>query len=188
MNETATEQELIAILQPETVLEEQLILDPEFREGLLWGKPRRGHPEGPVYKHIREVLDNIEDLKVANDTREKLRIIAYAHDSFKHKEDTSHPRNWDLHHSKLARRFMENWITDPGILDVIELHDEVYHIWRFIHLKQKPEQGIFHKRMLMQRLGDQFPLYAMFFRCDTLTGDKDQRPLEWFDIEFKIGQ
>ncbi|MDV7390303.1 hypothetical protein RZS08_03065, partial [Arthrospira platensis SPKY1] len=59
-------------LQPETDLERQLILHPEFREGLLWGVPRYGHPEGEIYKHIREVLDNIERLPIGLNIRRKL--------------------------------------------------------------------------------------------------------------------
>ena len=181
MNNLTLEKEITAILQPETPLEKQLIENPEFREGLLWGRPRPGHPEGEVYKHIREVLDNIDELGVDETTRKKLRIIAFAHDSFKHLEDRSHPRNWDLHHSKLARKFMENWTDDPAILDIIELHDDVYHIWRFFHFYHNTEKGECRKQIFLNRIGDNLELYAMFFRCDTLTGDKDQRPLVWFE-------
>ncbi len=178
------EKKLINILQPETPLEKRLMEHPEIIKGLLWGRPRRGHPEGEVYKHVREVLDNIELLEVEPVTREKLRVVAFTHDSFAHQEHRSLPRDWDRHHSKLARKFMENWIDDTVILDIIEFHDEVYHIWRFLHLYNKPEKGKLRKEIFLQRIGEHLPLYAMFFKCDTFTGDKDQGPLDWFEKEF----
>lgn len=184
MNDIMLDKVLIDVLRPETELERKLIENPELKEGLFWGKPRRGHPEGAVYKHIREVLDNIDQLTTTPKERERLRIVAFTHDSFKHKEDRSYPRNWDLHHSKLARRFMENWTDDPVLLDLIELHDEVYHIWRFFHLYNKPEKGEMRKELFLERIGEHLSLYAMFFKCDTRTGDKDQRPLEWFERTF----
>ena len=52
------------LLKPETDIENQLINDPDFKEGLFWGKPRYGHPEGKVIYHIAEVLKNIDQLKV----------------------------------------------------------------------------------------------------------------------------
>ena len=183
MNDLTTERAISAILQPETTLERQLIEDPDFQRGLLWGKPRRGHPEGEVYKHIREVLDNIDQLDINSEQRQQLRLIAFAHDSFKHLEDRSHPRNWNLHHSKIARRFMEKWIDDEAVLDIIEMHDDVYHIWRFFHLYHNQEKGEQRKAKFLERIGDNLELYAHFFRCDTLTGDKDKRPLEWFEAE-----
>ncbi len=181
MNDLSIEQAIIELLKPETSLEKKLLEDPEFQKGLLWGKPRRGHPEGEVYKHIRDVLDNIDQLDINPEQRRRLRLIAFAHDAFKHLEDRSHPRNWDLHHSKIARTYMERWIADEVVLDIIELHDEVYHIWRFFHLYHNTEKGESRKAIFLNRIGDNLELYAMFFRCDTLTGDKDQRPLEWFE-------
>ncbi|KAA3636122.1 MAG: hypothetical protein DWQ02_08715 [Bacteroidetes bacterium] len=181
MNDLILERAITEVLQPETELEKKLMEDPEFRKGLMWGKPRRGHPEGEVYKHIREVLDNIDQLNTSEEQRQQLRLIAFVHDTFKHIEDRSHPRNWNLHHSKIARRFMENWTDDEVVLDIIEMHDDVYHIWRFFHLYHNVEKGERRKARFLERIGDNLQLYALFFRCDTLTGDKDQRPLKWFE-------
>ena len=55
--------DIFEILQPETKLERELIEDEEFRKGLFWGKPRFGHPEGMVLYHIKEVLENIQQLQ-----------------------------------------------------------------------------------------------------------------------------
>ena len=47
------------LIKAETALELQLINEPEFRKGLIWGTPRFGHPEGTIVLHINEVLNNI---------------------------------------------------------------------------------------------------------------------------------
>jgi hypothetical protein len=80
-------------LQPETELEYMLLRDPEFTTGLGWGIPRYGHPEGEVYKHIREVLENVDLLQLAPKERQQLRLIAFAHDTFKYKEAKGYPRD-----------------------------------------------------------------------------------------------
>lgn len=169
-------------LQPETNLERELILHPDFLDGLLWGTPRYGHPEGEVYKHIREVLDNIDKLALPQASRRKLRLIAFLHDSFKHREDKhTRPRDWSKHHAVLAREFAEQFIEDPILLDIIEFHDEAYYCWRLKYLYQQPEQGSLRLRKLLERFGDHLQLYYLFFKCDTSTGDKNQAPLVWFE-------
>lgn len=169
-------------LQPETDLERRLILHPEFQEGLLWGVPRYGHPEGEIYKHIREVLDNIDRLDVDKLTRRKLRTITFLHDTFKHREDRSRPRDWSRHHAVLARKFAEQFIDDFMLLEVIELHDEAYYCWQMKHLYQQKEAGSRRLRRLLDRIDDHLQLYYLFFKCDTRTGDKNQAPLRWFEM------
>ena len=41
---------------PETDLERALSSDPVLEEGLAWGEPRRGHPEGSVGAHVADLL------------------------------------------------------------------------------------------------------------------------------------
>ena len=168
-------------LLPETKLEQALILHPAFQEGLLWGVPRYGHPEGEIYKHIREVLDNVDRLPVDKFTREKLRLITFIHDTFKYQEDKCRPRVWSKHHAVLARRFAEQFIEDEVLLEIIELHDEAYYCWRLKHLYQQPEEGTRRLRKLLERINGHLQLYYLFFKCDTRTGDKNQAPLMWFE-------
>jgi hypothetical protein len=166
------------LLRPETELERSLLAADEFRHGLFWGKPRYGHPEGLVLYHIREVLDNIDKLVIDPTTRSKLRIITFAHDTFKYKEDKS---DWSTHHSILARQFMEDFIEDQMLLDIIELHDEAYYSWRLKVLYNRVEEGQKRLDKLIDRIGNQMQLYYLFFKCDTKTGDKTQSPLYWFE-------
>ena len=83
-NTLLTQQHVIDLLRPETALEVSLIEHPDFFEGLFWGKPRFGHPEGQVLYHIREVLDNIELLEISSQDRAILRVVTFVHDTFKY--------------------------------------------------------------------------------------------------------
>jgi hypothetical protein len=167
------------LIIPETRLEEQLITSPEFNKGLLWGKPRYGHPEGLVLYHIIEVLDNIERLTLTTIERETLRLVALVHDTFKFREEELRIWNDDYtqHHGVLARRFMEQYTDNQQILNLIELHDEAYYIWKSgDELRQKNRV-----ERLFNRLGDDLQLFYAFFKCDTQTGDKTQVPISWFE-------
>jgi hypothetical protein len=173
--------DLKAVLQPESSLERAILQAPDFRRGLFWGVPRYGHPEGEIYKHIKEVLTNIDRLPVNARDRSRLRIIAFAHDTFKYCEDKRRPRDWSHHHGRLARHFLADYTGDSVILDIVELHDEAYYAWRTKFLYHLPENGEKRLQKLLDRLKDNLQLYYLFFKCDTLTGDKTPAPLHWFE-------
>lgn len=168
-------------LRPETDLERQLLRMPAFVKGLHWGVPRYGHPEGEVYKHVREVLDNVDKLTLSDDARNLLRLVSFSHDTFKYLEDKGTPRDWTKHHGILARRFMEQFTNDRVLLNIIEYHDEAYFSWRSIHLFHQSTEGTRRFHNLLDLLGDNLQLYYLFFKCDTLTGDKNLAPLAWFE-------
>jgi len=177
------------LLAPETKLEQQLLSFPEFQEGLNWGIPRYGHPEGKVGLHIREVLNNIDQFAKCATQRAQLRLIAFVHDTFKYLEDTKRqPRDWSKHHGVYARRYLERFTNDESLLDIVELHDEAYYIWR--DAKSQQGQSAAHIRLekLQNRIHNNMPLYFAFFLCDTKTGDKNQAPLEWFTKVVSKGQ
>lgn len=175
--------DMAAFLRLETAEERQFIDNPAFVEGLAWGVPRFGHPEGEVYKHVREVMDNIDKLVITPLARSRLRIIALAHDTFKNIEDKSYPRDWSKHHGVYARRFLERYTNDPAVLDITELHDEAYYAWRHQYLYHEPQAGQERLQRLLDAIGPHRQLYYLFFKCDTQTGDKNQAPLKWFEKE-----
>lgn len=186
-NGTLSDVWIEALLKPENELEKTILKDSSFRKGLLWGKPRFGHPEGKIVYHIREVLDNIDKLSISSEQRIQLRIIAFVHDTFKCSEDKSgNPRDWSKHHAVYARKFLEKYINDPAILIVTALHDEAYYSWRQIHLYGKAELGKNQLEKLFVDLGESIQLYYLFFKCDTQTGDKNQAPLKWFEKTVKL--
>lgn len=167
------------IIKPETALESAIMNDPLFLQGANWGVPRRGHPEGQVIYHIEEVLVNIDKYSEGN-TREKLRLIAITHDTFKFKVDSAKPRYGENHHAMIARRFAESYISDRQVLDVIELHDEAYNAW----VKGKKSDWLKAESRLnnlIDRLGDALPLFRVFYRCDNETGNKRQDNIIWFE-------
>lgn len=168
----------------ETALERVLIEHPLMKEGMHWGIPRYGHPEGEVYKHVKEVLANIDCLKISEKEREWLRIIALVHDTFKFQEDKREPRNWHRHHAVLARRFLEQYVEEEVLLNIIQNHDEVYYIWRDIVLFKQQERGMQRMERLLDRLQGHNQLYYLFFKCDTQTGDKNPAPIKWVEEHF----
>ena len=177
---------IVDFLKPETALESMLLENPCFNEGLFWGVPRYGHPEGEVVYHIREVLDNIDKLNISAQYREKLRLIALIHDTFKYKEHKGLPRDWTQHHAILARKFAEGYINDAALLDIIELHDEAYHIWIQFAIKKNQENGQKRLENFLHKIGNSsIQLYYLFFKCDTQTGDKNQAPVKWFEENIK---
>jgi len=171
--------DILALLSPETTQEKAFLKAEAFQKGLLWGKPRFGHPEGQVYKHIREVLDNIDRLPIDSTTRRDLRTVAFVHDTFKYAEDKSHPRDWSKHHGVLARQFLEQYTKDPRLLKVVEFHDEAYYVWRMKALYQKVEQSEARLKRLLEIMGADIQFFYLFFKCDTLTGDKTLAPVHW---------
>lgn len=169
------------ILLPETELEYALLELPEFQIGLDWGEPRFGHPEGKVAYHVREVLDNIARLpNITDRDRKRLRIIAFAHDTFKYLEDRGSPRDWSRHHAAIARDYMTNFTSDQSVLDVIGSHDDAYYAWLN---ERKSVEHLRHKTLesLTNRLDYCLQLFYLFFKCDTLTGDKTLAPVSWFE-------
>lgn len=174
-------QELHRLLQPETALEASFLEDPEFCRGLVWGVPRYGHPEGTIWRHIIEVNENIDNLPVDAETRRKLRLICWTHDTFKHIEDKSSPRDWSKHHGVYAMKFLARYCDDHLLLKVIEFHDEAYYVWRLTHLYHNLAEADQRLKALRAAVGPYWQLYYLFFKCDTATGDKNPAPLIWFE-------
>jgi hypothetical protein len=180
---TLSTTQLYALLRPETDLERHLLSLSAIQQGLLWGEPRFGHPEGRIAFHVREVLDNIARIEgLSKKMRQQLRLIALVHDTFKYAEPRTRPRQWDRHHAVLARQFLEPYTADIAVLDVVETHDDAYYAWLAeknpTFKAENPHKTLEHLR---RRVGHCLQLYYLFFKCDTQTGDKVQAPLLWFE-------
>ena len=176
-----TSTELKDLLQPETPLEASFLEDAEFCRGLQWGVPRYGHPEGTIMAHIVEVNANIDRLPIDAETRCRLRIICWVHDTFKHIEDKGSPRDWSKHHGVYARKFLARYHDDPLLLNLVEMHDDAYYAWRLAHLYNRPAESEERIAALRKAVGDYWQLFYLFFKCDTSTGDKNPAPLVWFE-------
>ncbi|MFT4663674.1 MAG: hypothetical protein ACI8YQ_000187 [Polaribacter sp.] len=175
-----------ALLNPETTLERKLLTIPEFSNGLHWGTPRFGHPEGKILFHVKDVLDNVDKLSLpSQQDRERLRVIAMVHDTFKYQEGGGrHPRDWNMHHAVIARRFMENHSQDRSLLNIIQWHDEAYYCWRLSEIYRNPSDGKERLTKLIDQIGPDLQTYYHFFLCDTRTDGKNQAPIKWIETHF----
>jgi hypothetical protein len=177
---------LSSVLRPENALEGHLLNLPDFQRGLFWGEPRFGHPEGKVVFHVREVLDNIDRIPMLPHLeRVRLRLVAFAHDTFKYEEDRSRPRNWAKHHAQLARQFLSQFTDDQVVLDILETHDDAFYAWLASRIDASntltPTHPVKTLESLLNQMGYCMQTYYLFFKCDTQTGDKTQAPLKWFE-------
>lgn len=164
----------------ENDLEKKILQDEAFQMGLSWGKPRKGHPEGKIHLHIQEVLQNVDFFtKKSPELRDDLRLITLVHDTFKYKECTMSPRNWDQHHAVIARKFLAQHTDRQDLLTIVETHDDLYYAWR--KGIKSPELGKKRLEILLGKIEDHLKLYYLFFLCDTLTGDKTKEPIKWFE-------
>ncbi len=180
---------LIDVFRPETDLEGFLLAQPDIRAGLGWGVPRFGHPEGAVWRHIREVLDNIDLLpQLSSRDRRDLRVVAFVHDTFKFAEDKSEPRDWSRHHGVLAREYLRQFYRQHRVLELVEWHDEAYYCWRLEALYHRPSKSRQRLDALLDRFAGELQFYHRFFVCDTRTGDKNLAPLRWFVREAGVEQ
>ena len=167
--------------QLETELEHEITQHPEWREGIEYGRHRRGHPEGAVKSHIADVLLNVDRFFIDSPQRATLRLIALIHDTLKFRVDADRPRSGENHHAMIARRFAESFISDPAVLDVIELHDEAYNAWQCGNRDGRWDKASRRALALLDRLGDSIGLYLAFYRCDNATTGKDQNCYDWFE-------
>jgi hypothetical protein len=175
-------EDLIPGFQPETELERRVTEDPELLEGLAWGKPRKGHPEGSIAAHVRDLLVRLESLGVQGEERVLLRFIVLVHDSFKNRVQEWRPRVGENHHAMRARRFAERYTDDERLLTTIELHDRPYGIWR----KRRRTGWLDRKRLeeMLRRIPDQ-KLFLRFVELDGSSEGKRPEPVEWFKEELR---
>lgn len=183
VQEKMTEEKIRALLQLETETERQLLDFPEIIQGLNWGVPRFGHPEGKVVYHVLEIFNNLDSIRpsLSVQDRQILRLVTILHDTFKYDEDKTNPRDWSKHHSALAADFAEKFFSDTAIIDIIRRHDDAYYSWKLFLLQDQPEQALKLLDLLLDKVGYCLQLYYIFFICDTATGDKTQAPVKWFE-------
>jgi hypothetical protein len=174
--------ELVEGFVPETDLERRIAADPIVLRGLAWGVPRPSHPEGPVGRHVADLLATIDAWDEHGDRRRDLRFIALIHDALKYKVRDWLPHHGPNHHAARARRLAESYLEDEAVLATIELHDRPYGIWR-----RSGGAGRFDDRALramLERIPDR-GLFLRFVELDGSTAGKDPEPIAWFRSELE---
>ena len=165
---------------PETELERAVTADPMIAEGLAWGEPRRGHPEGSVGAHVADLLETIERWGDAGQRRRDLRFMAIVHDSLKYKVQHWRPRTGENHHAMRARRFAERYTADERLLATIELHDKPYNLWRKFEHRGRMDDHAFNA--MVDRIPD-VDLFLRFVELDGSTEGKTHEPIRWLKSE-----
>ena len=179
--EGSTAAALVTGFEAENELERAVSADPILLRGLAWGRPRRGHPEGSVGAHVRDLLATIErGARPAR--RSELRFLALVHDSLKFQVSNWRPKSGENHHATRARRFAERYTGDERLLSVIEQHDRPYNLWR-----RRPRRRTLDEREI-ERLIERVPdldLFVRFLRLDCSTEGKNPEPVRWFEEELE---
>jgi hypothetical protein len=172
--------ELIPGFEPETDLERRLVAEPELLEGLAWGQPRAGHPEGAVGTHVGHLLETLDGSEENDERRELLRFMAIVHDAFKYQVRERLPRVGENHHAMRARRFAERFTNDERLLSAIEFHDRPYALWRKMKRRRKLDEPGFQR--MIKRIHDP-ELFLRFIELDGSTEGKRPEPTAWFRDE-----
>jgi hypothetical protein len=178
----ANASELIPGFEPENELERAVAATPELREGLAWGHPRAGHPEGPVGVHVADLLRAIDKRGEAGERRRVLRFIALVHDAFKYRVHEWLPKTGSNHHAARARAFAERFTDDEATLAVIELHDRPYSLWRKMQRHGALDEAGFER--MMARIEDP-EAFLDFVELDGSTEGKRPEPTRWFREELE---
>jgi hypothetical protein len=165
---------------PESELERRITRDPELLEGLGWGEPRPGHPEGTVAVHVGHLLEKLDEWDEPAERRAALRFIALVHDAFKGEVIERLPKMGRNHHADRARRFAERYTDDEAILSTIQHHDRPYALWRKLRRKGELDERGFRKMV------DDIPdisLFVRFVELDGSTEGKTPGPIRWLRDE-----
>ena len=155
-----------------------------YKIGVAWGKPRHGHPEATIAEHIRELEENLEQMKWRFSSEEicKLKILIHVHDTLKvhalPRVPIEHPRS----HASLAAEYLAEFTEDQGLIDMVRYHDENFALFR-----QYEEKGRFDEarlKRLISRISD-WRLFLSFNIIDSCTKGKDRKSILWFLREMK---
>ena len=173
---------LLPGFEPETELERRVTSDPELLEGLAWGEPRAGHPEGSVAAHVADLLETLASWDEPADRRAQLRFVALVHDAFKRDVIERLPKAGPNHHAARARRFAERYTDDPAVLSTIQHHDRPYALWRKMRRKGSLDEKGFER--MLDDLAD-LDLFVRFVELDGSTEGKSRDPVHWFRGELE---
>ncbi len=160
-----------------------LKLDPAYQANLDWGKPRSGHPEGSLRKHIAELETNLERIQpqLSGEELWKLRLLIHTHDTSKPQAKSGAAIADPESHASLARQFLAKYVSDSDLLNIVQFHDEPYAIWK------KHRAGRDYSERLRQLLEVivGWDLFLAFLIVDGCTVGKSTEPLEWFFAEVR---
>lgn len=164
---------------------EKITADPRYQKNIEYGEPRSGHPEGKIKFHIAELEENLEKLVprgVSEEQYWKLKFLIHVHDTFKADATPDVLIMSPNSHASLARKFASEFITDEDLLNMIQLHDVNYVLWK--QFKAMGSYDIERFQNLLDTIQD-WDLFLMFLIIDGSTKGKERSKLIWFLQEVK---
>ena len=174
---------LLPGFEPENELEDRVTTDAELLDGLAWGEPRTGHPEGSVAAHVDDLLETLDTWDEPYERRRSLRFISLVHDAFKDDVIERLPKMGRNHHADRARRFAERYTSDVDVLGTIQHHDRPYALWRKLRRKGQLDERGFEK--MLDELTD-LDLFVRFVELDGSTEGKTRAPIDWLRGELEL--
>lgn len=163
----------------------KVVSDPRYQKNIEYGEPRSGHPEGKVKYHIAELEANLEKLVprgISEGQYWKLKFLIHVHDTFKADATPDSSILSPDSHASLARKFASEFIEDADLLNMIQLHDENYALW-----KQFAGIGSYDIQRFETLLGtiQDWDLFLMFIIIDGCVKGKDPVKTGWFINEVR---
>lgn len=167
---------------------QRIAADPRYTQGLDWGEPRPGHPEGTIRAHIAALEANLESLsaKLSDSEYWKLKLLIHTHDLFKGESDHG-VSILDLNsHASLARAFLSSYCTDADLLAMVQFHDEPFALYLQARSKGKYNQDRFDA--LLHAIDD-WNVFLAFNIIDGCASGKSRKSLHWLfhEIAGKVG-
>jgi len=166
---------------PENELEEAIVSSPLFLDLASFGNQRRGHEEGQVGTHIKQILDYISAQNWPQYRRD-LRVLALLHDLGKKRVVISQNghvigKGHSEHSVDIARGFLK----EESLLDQIRVHDKYFH---FFSADQK---GKFNPEKFIRAYSPlDLETLARFNYSDSNNREKDS--VRWFeDTCYRLG-
>lgn len=159
---------------------EKIMNDPRYQRNIEYGEPRSGHPEGKIRFHIAELEENLQELAAQGITKEeywKLKFLIHVHDTFKAESVPDSPILSPDSHASLARKFASEFIDDDDLLNMLQLHDVNYALWKQFVTTGSYDLNSFQS--LLNSVRD-WNLFMMFLIIDGSTEGKERSKLIWF--------
>ena len=159
---------------------ERIIADPRYQKNIEYGEPRSGHPEGKVKFHIADLEENLERLTARGISEEqywKLKFLIHVHDTFKAESMPDSAILSPNSHASLARTFASEFTNDEDLLNMVQLHDVNFSLWKQFVATGSYDIQRFHK--LLDTIRD-WDLFLMFLIIDGSIPGKAREKLIWF--------
>jgi len=179
-----TPDELLKYQHPLTDTLNKIMSDARYVEGIKYGVPRKGHPEGSVGKHIADLLANLDKMWeggwLSGDEFWKLTILIHVHDIMKYAAKPDSAINDPQSHASLAAKFLSEFSDDKDLINMVQAHDENLALWQRFKLKGSyPEERL--KERVLDKIKD-IELLLLFQIIDSSTpGKTDMKVMpRWF--------